>query len=102
MRAAISILAAALAILSASAAMAAPTCLDRHGDMARCGAAGAMPIGWTPPGDVEGAGPGMDASDEGKMIGLTVFLAGLFGLIALMPDFEGKWDRQSEDDERRG
>jgi hypothetical protein len=26
--------------------------------------------------------------------------AGVFGLIALMPDFEGRWDRQAGEDER--
>jgi hypothetical protein len=102
MRAAIPALAAALAILSASAAIAAPTCLDRQGGMVRCGTSGAMPPGWVPPTDVFDARPVPDAPDAGKMIGLTVFLAGLFGLIALLPDFEGKWDRQTEDDERRG
>ena len=82
--------------------MAAPTCLDRHGDMARCGTAGAMPLGWSGPADLEGARRVADAPGEGKLIGLTLFLAGLFGLFALMPDFEDSWDRQGEDDERRG
>jgi hypothetical protein len=106
MRLAIPALAAALAILGASlcasSATAAPTCLDRQGDMARCGSAGAMPVGWSPPADMEGARLVADAPDEGKLIGLTVFLAGLFGLIALMPDFEGKWDREAGDDELGG
>ena len=89
-------------LLTATAASAAPTCLDRHGDMARCGTAGAMPLGWSGPADLEGARRVADAPGEGKLIGLTLFLAGLFGLFALMPDFEDSWDRQGEDDERRG
>jgi hypothetical protein len=104
MRAAIPPLAAALVILGASAAMAAPTCVDRHGVMARCGAAGAMPVGWTPPPDVlearRAAAAAAAAGDNDKLVGLTIFLAGFFALIALMPDFEGKWDRQASDDEQ--
>jgi hypothetical protein len=36
------------------------------------------------------------------MIGLTLFLGGLFALIALLPDFGGRWDGQETDDEERG
>jgi hypothetical protein len=91
-------------ILGASAASAAPNCVNVQGEMARCGAPGAMPVGWSPPAAVAAARPTgeADASDTGKLLGLTAFLAGLFGLIALMPDFEGKWDRQAGDDEGRG
>ena len=104
MRAATPILAGLILTLSAAGALAAPTCLTARGDMARCGTPHAMPVGWTP---AAGAGVGRttgeaDASDDGKLIGLTVFLAGVFGLIALMPDFEGRWDREAGDDERGG
>jgi hypothetical protein len=36
------------------------------------------------------------------MIGLTLFLGGLFALLALLPDFEGRWDGQETDEEERG
>jgi hypothetical protein len=103
MRAAISALGLALLILGGSAAQAAPTCLDRQGATVRCGGVGAMPVGWSPPAGVEAARPAQDGPDDGKLIGLTAFLAGIFALIALMPDFQGRWDRQADDDdERRG
>jgi hypothetical protein len=104
MRAATPGLALTLLMLSAPVAMAAPTCLNARGDMARCGTTGAMPLGWTPPaGSQVGRATGeADASDDGKLIGLTAFLAGLFALIALMPDFEDSWDRQGGDDDLRG
>jgi hypothetical protein len=101
MRAATPVLTLTLLMLSAQAAMAAPTCLNAHGDMARCGTTGAMPVGWAPSEEVAAARPADEAPDGGKLIGLTAFLAGVFALIALMPDFEGKWDRQAGDDEQR-
>jgi hypothetical protein len=103
-RAAILAVAATALSLAASAAWAGPSCVNVRGEMARCGTAGAMPVGWSPPAAVAAARPTgeADASDGPKLLGLTVFLAGLFGLIALMPDFEGKWDRQGGDDERGG
>ena len=104
MRAATPILAALVLMLSGSGALAAPTCLTAQGDMARCGTPRAMPVGWTPAAGAQiGRRTGeADASDDAKLIGLTVFLAGLFGLIALMPDFEGRWDRQAGDEDGRG
>lgn len=104
MRAAAAALAALMLLLSAPAALAAPTCRNAQGEMARCGSAGAMPPGWAPPTGVEvGRRTGeADASDARGLIGLTVFLAGFFALIALMPDFEGRWDRQAGDDDGRG
>jgi hypothetical protein len=88
-------------LLAGSAAHAAPTCLDRNGGTVRCATPGAMPVGWTPsPGDMgERLGTRPGDLRAGGMIGLTLFLAGLFGLIALLPDFEGRWDGQDADDE---
>ncbi len=95
---------AAVLAANASAAVAAPTCVSVQGEMARCGAAGAMPVGWAPPQAVSAARRTgeADGSDVERLAGLGAFLAGLFGLIALMPDFEGRWDRQHGDDERGG
>lgn len=103
MRAAIPTLAVLALMLSAPLASAAPTCLDRSGGMARCGASGAMPVGWTPTAAAQVGRPTgeVDPSDYGGLLGLTLFLAGLFGVIALLPDFEGRWDRQAGDDDRR-
>jgi hypothetical protein len=94
------------AMLSAPAALAAPTCLDRNGDTIRCGAAGAMPVGWTP-------SPRLLLEKEMRptnthwrellevFCGLGVFLA----LVALLPEFDGTrdrdWNEQEGDDEER-
>ncbi len=87
-------------VLTASTAQAAPTCGDRTGEMIRCGKPGAMPVGWAArPGDrPAGRSEGLGA---GQLIGLTLFLGGLFALIALLPDFEGRWDGQENDEEER-
>ncbi|HEX2816438.1 MAG TPA: hypothetical protein VHN39_08590 [Phenylobacterium sp.] len=92
-------------LLVASGAHAAPICVDRHGEMTRCGTPGAMPVGWNLPPDQQRdrLAARSDELSVRQWIGLTVFLAGLFALIALMPDFEGRWDGQETDeDEERG
>ncbi|HEY3947844.1 hypothetical protein [Phenylobacterium sp.] len=91
----------AVATLSAApAAMAAPTCQDRNGDTIRCGTAGAMPVGWTLPAAqrsrVLAARPPEPPAD---LLGLGLFLVGFFALLALLPDFDGQWDRQELDEE---
>jgi hypothetical protein len=84
---------------------AAPTSQDRSGGAIKCGTPGAMPVGWT-------ASPaqrferelrepsGLSPSGQWELVGLLV---GLFGLIALMPRFDGSaagdWDRQEGDEE---
>lgn len=88
-------------LLAASAAQAAPTCLDRQGATVRCGTPGAMPVGWARPAGEQATAPSDTPSAPG-MIGLTLFLGGLFALIALLPDFGGRWDGQETDDEERG
>jgi hypothetical protein len=88
-------------LLAASAAHAAPTCLDREGATVRCGTPGAMPVGWALPSGEQTTTPSDTPSARG-MIGLTLFLGGLFALIALLPDFEGRWDGQETDEEERG
>ena len=32
-----------------------------------------------------------------EILNLIAFIGGFFALIALMPDFDGKWDRQEDD-----
>jgi hypothetical protein len=92
----------AAALLTAPAALAAPTCQDRSGDTIRCGTEGAMPVGWTLPmplrQQVLAARP---AVAPASLFGLGCFLIGFFALLALLPDFDGKWDRQEQDEEER-
>lgn len=103
-RATLSGLVCALALLASPAARAAPSCLDRHGETVRCGTAGAMPVGWTlPPDQARARLATMDADadlDAGRLIGLVCVIGGLFALFALLPDFDGGWDRQESDRER--
>jgi hypothetical protein len=91
-------LALALSLL-APAALAAPSCFDRQGDMARCGTSGAMPVGWTPaPEQVRAHEAAMDSElGVGRTIGLICVIGGLFALFALLPDFDDGWDRQEDD-----
>jgi hypothetical protein len=100
-------LAFACLLLTAMPAMAAPTCLTRNADTIRCGAPGAMPVGWKPSAqflwDKEISRPAAQNLDLlAKVIcGLALF----FAMIALMPKFDGSkaedWDRQEGDDEKR-
>jgi hypothetical protein len=87
-------------LLVAPSSMAAPTCQDRSGDTIRCGTEGAMPVGWTLPAEqrarVLAARP---VEPPPNLFGLGLFLFGFFALLALMPDFDGKWDRQELDEE---
>jgi hypothetical protein len=59
-----------------------------------------MPVGWDLPGDQarDRLAGRSDDPGAGKLIGLTLFLGGLFALIALLPDFEGRWDGQENDE----
>ncbi|THD63139.1 hypothetical protein [Phenylobacterium sp.] len=94
----------ALAIMAAPAALAAPSCLDRQGDTVRCGTRGAMPVGWTPGPDQARAH--LAATDSGldarQIVSLVCVIGGIFALFALLPDFDGAWDRQEDDCEPRG
>lgn len=81
-------------------AHAAPTCLTRQGETVRCEAANAMPVGWKPsPQEIWDRelslppGPGMGQIIQ-VFLGIGLFLV----IIALMPKFDGRWDRQEEDE----
>lgn len=107
MRATILAAVAAAFLFGAPAAHAAPTCLDKTGDTVRCGAAGAMPVGWTPSARQmqEWQASRAPATDPNAAL-KTICLVGLFlALIALMPRFDGSrgsdWDAQEGDDNRR-
>jgi hypothetical protein len=90
---------------AAASANAAPTCNDVNGRTIKCGAPGAMPVGWKPAPEVEAARVAMDAPGPSttQMLGLVLFVGGLMALIGLLPDFEGRdgsgWDPH-EGDER--
>lgn len=104
MRSSIPALAVAVTLLSAPAALAGPSCVDRSGDMIRCGTPGAMPVGWSlSPEQLRDRLASRPADlDAGKLIGLICFIGGLFALIALLPDFDGAWDGQEADEEEQG
>ena len=90
------------ALLGPAAALAGPTCQDRSGDTVRCGTQGAMPVGWVLPWREREDRPRPEPVSPGALIGLVCALGGVFALIALMPDFQGRgggWDRLEEDDE---
>ena len=102
MRSTLPALIAIATLFAAPAAMAAPTCQDANGDTIRCGTTGAMPVGWTLPAaqrsQVLAARPAEPPAD---LFGLGLFLIGFFALLALMPDFDGQWDRQELDEEEQ-
>jgi hypothetical protein len=94
---------AAATLLTAHAALAAPTCQTRDGLTIRCGTQGAMPVGWSlPPEDRKVRSPPVSATQLLTLIGT---LGLLFALIAFLPEFDGRsgrdWDKQEGDDEER-
>ena len=96
--------AALLFAIPASLAWAAPTCQDIKGITTRCGEPGAMPVGWQPSPqqlwERELSPPPGPDSDQLFMAFATVAL--LFGLIALMPEFDGSqgtdWEASDKND----
>jgi len=89
------------------AALAAPTCQDINGSTARCGAPNAMPLGWKLPDDEfarRQAALG-NLNDPHVIWNAIALVAALLTIIALLPDFDGRsdrdWDRQEGDRPRR-
>jgi hypothetical protein len=68
------------------AAMAAPTCQDRHGITVRCGTGAAMPVGWTAPVYERTVPPSGNKRDMVIAAGAIILL---LAMIALMPEFDG-------------
>jgi hypothetical protein len=95
---------AAAVLLAAGSAQAGPSCIDRNGDMIRCGTPGAMPVGWDLPRAERMAHDDRVASqlDGRGLFGLICFVGGLFALFALLPDFEEAWDGQENDEDGGG
>ena len=87
-------------LLTAPAAIAAPTCQTRTGATIRCGTPGAMPVGWIAPAR-DRADDGVGRLSVGEFAGLAAALATIFALLSNLPAFDG-WDRQEgEEDTRR-
>jgi len=74
-----------LVVLLTTPALAAPTCEGREGQTMRCGAPGAMPLGWTAPQ----ADRPPQATDRGDVFEAAAIIVLLFVLIALLPEFDG-------------
>ena len=96
-------LAFAFLVLSAPAAIAAPTCQDRNGDTIRCNTPGAMPVGWTPSPEVLLAKKSAAPDDSVQALKAAVVVALFLAMIALLPEFDGTkstdWARQEGDDD---
>ena len=94
----------AAALIAAPAAHAAPTCQTVGGDTARCGTAGAMPVGWTPSAEqqLQRQSNADDGPSAGVLVDLVCVIGGIFALIALMPPFDGSkggdWGDHEPDD----
>ncbi len=87
-------------LLATTPALAGPTCQDRAGVPTRCGTPGAMPLGWTAPAEAREAARSSPL-DTRDTLSLIALVGAVFALIALMPRFDGQWDRQEGEDEER-
>ena len=100
----IPVLVAVMTLATAPAAFAAPTCQTRDGETIRCATPGAMPVGWTLPPEErrekERLHPPKYPTTE-ELLQIFCVIGAFFALLALMPDFDGKWDKQEGDDKRR-
>lgn len=93
---------AAAAFLTASSAHASPpACNTVTGENARCGEAGAMPFGWTPPDAILERQRELTLPAWPQLLSLAGLLGSFFALIALMPKFDGNWEAEEGDDDRR-
>jgi len=97
------VLVVGITLVSTPAVFAAPTCQTRDGETIRCGTPGAMPVGWQLPLEErleqERLHPPRYTSTQ-ELLQIFGVMGLFFALLALMPDFEGDWDKQ-EDDKRR-
>src|SRR5262249_42532053 len=90
----------ALAAVVSAGAQAAPTCQDIAGETIRCGTPGAMPVGWTLPAELRVSRQASQMEPH-QLLAMICVVGGLFALLALLPDFQGEWDKESSDDEGR-
>jgi len=86
---------AAIWLFAAPQASAGPACWDKSGVPIRCGAPGAMPVGWYPPRDAK-APP----SQFGNLWKAACIIGAFLCAIALLPEFDGTrnedWERKDE------
>ena len=96
-----------LAMLLAAPAAAAPTCQTANGQTIKCGAAGAMPVGWKLPAEQYRALHDQDQTGPEifKWLQAICAVGVLFAIMAAMPDFEstrpGEWDSEEKDPHRK-
>jgi hypothetical protein len=76
-------------LFAVSPASAAPTCQDSNGGTIKCGAPGAMPVGWTPPPERLWDRPLSQPPGTDAVVTALCILGLLFALIALLPEFDG-------------
>jgi hypothetical protein len=86
-----------LALLFATPVLAAPTCQDRNGDTIKCGAPGAMPVGWTPSPQQLWDRSRPPGPSKGELLSAFCMVALILALIALLPEADG-W-REDQDEE---
>ena len=97
-------LTAALLIIPAPTAWAAPTCQNREGITTRCGTPGAMPVGWEPsPQELWERELSRPPGPDRESLWTAFSVIGLlFGLIALMPRFDGSRDEDWQTHDKDG
>ena len=79
--------------------IAAPTCIDQDGDTIKCGAPGAMPLGWrlSPEEELARDMEQTVSPNLGELLELICLLGVFFSLMAMLPDCDG-W----RDDDGKG
>jgi hypothetical protein len=100
-------LAFSLSLFAASAALAAPSCVDRNGDPIHCGVQGAMPVGWSLSAAQRREKDEQHSADmHWKNLAKAFCMIGVLLVgIALLPEFDGaddaSWDKQEDDGDKR-
>ena len=92
----------ALALFAAPAAVAAPSCWDRNGVPIRCGAPGAMPVGWSlPPDELRRRDLANPADTQlGNFLKAACVIGVFLCAIALLPEFDGTRNEDWEEKDR--
>lgn len=91
-------------LMFALPASAAPTCVDINGDTIRCGASGAMPVGWTPTPQQLLKRHSSKLKNPGaeEVLGVVAIFILFLTFIALLPEFDGTqssdWGEQEGDE----
>ena len=97
----------AATLITAPAALAAPTCQNQNGETMKCGIQGAMPVGWalSPQQLLDRQASRPTYPSVNQLLELVSVIGVFFALMALMPEFDGRragdWGEQEEDREER-